>query len=158
MKPIKVAGLLAATVVATTLLTFAVMRPTASHAQHTPATMPAAQETMVIAPGMHLGPDKKMHDSFTPTGISAQAGQKIILTVYNYDTGPHSITAPALKLNLVIPGAKTTGIPNVVTFSFTVKAPGTYHWFCALPCDDDAKGWAMVHNDYMAGLITISRS
>lgn len=116
-----------------------------------------AQVTMVIVPGIRLGPDKKMHDAFTPTDFSAKVGQKIVLTVYNYDGGDHSITAPALKLNLVIPGAKKEGVPTVKTFTFTITKTGAYHWLCVVPCDDDAKGWAMSHDHYMAGTITITR-
>ena len=55
-----------------------------------------AQVTMVIVPGIRLGPDKKMHDAFTPTDFSATVGQPVIVTVYNYDTAKHSFTAPAL--------------------------------------------------------------
>jgi hypothetical protein len=124
---------------------------------HTAVALPPARVDMVIVPGIRLGPDKKMHDAFTPTDFSAKAGQKIALTVYNYDGGDHSITAPELHLNLVIPGAKQDGVPTIMTFTFTITKAGAYHWLCVVPCDDDAKGWAMSHDHYMAGTITITR-
>ena len=128
----------------------------ASAASRPSVTLPPAQVSMVIVPGIRLGPDKKMHDAFTPTDFSARAGEKIVLTVYNYDGGDHSITAPALHLNLVIPGAKQQGVPTVKTFHFTITKAGAYHWLCVVPCDDDTKGWAMSHDHYMAGTITIT--
>jgi hypothetical protein len=33
-----------------------------------------------------------------------------------------------------------------------------YHWSCQMPCDEAAKGWAMLHHGYMAGTITIERA
>lgn len=119
------------------------------------AALPAARVDMVIVPGVRLGPDKKLHDAFTPTDITGRVGQKIVVTVYNYDTGAHSITAPALNMNFVIPAATKNGVPVIKTFTFTVRKAGSYHWLCALPCDSDAKGWAMTHNNYMAGTIRI---
>jgi hypothetical protein len=41
------------------------------------------------------------------------------------------------------------------TVKFTFKAPsqaGSYQWFCALPCDP----WAMSHDGYMRGHITVT--
>jgi hypothetical protein len=35
-----------------------------------------------------------------------------------------------------------------------VRKPGVYHWWCVMPCDD-AHGWAMQHDGYMAGTITV---
>jgi hypothetical protein len=156
MKPIKVAGLLVAVGTLTALLTIAAVRPSATLAQHAPlyGTSPA-RLSMVVVPGLRLGVDKKVHDTITPTDITAYSGQKVILTVYNYDTGMHSITAPAIKLNLMIPGATHDGVPAVTTFTFSVAKAGSYHWLCVVPCDDDAKGWAMSHANYMAGTITI---
>jgi hypothetical protein len=31
---------------------------------------------------------------------------------------------------------------------------GRFEWMCVIPCDSDAKGWAMTHPGYMAGYIT----
>jgi len=141
-----------------------------------------ARVNMVIMPSGRLGPDRKMHDAFTPTDFSAIAGQTIVVTVYNYDTMPHSITTPGMMayggmmsggtsggmmgatsqsstagvhLNLIIPAAPKVGVPSIKTYSFRVTTPGTYHWLCVLPCDGDAHGWAMAHDHYMAGTITI---
>lgn len=157
MKAIKIAGIVAAGVLAITLLAGSPGRSAALAAHHAAVYQTPAQATMVIVPGIRLGPDKKMHDAFTPTDFSAKVGQKIVLTVYNYDGGDHSITAPDLKLNLVIPGAKQNGVPTIKTFTFTITKTGSFHWLCVVPCDDDAKGWAMSHDHYMAGTITIEK-
>lgn len=122
----------------------------------TAVNLTPARVNMVIVPGIRLGADKKMHDAYTPTDFSATVGQPVIVTVYNYDTAKHSFTAPALHLNVIIPGARRDGVPAVKTFRFTVTKAGAYHWLCVMPCDD-AKGWAMRHDEYMAGTVTITR-
>ena len=114
-----------------------------------------ARVAMVIVPGVRVGPDHKMHDSFTPADFTAPAGEKIIVTVINYDTGWHSFTAPSLHLNVLIPRARRSGVPAVQVFSFTVHRAGVYRWHCMQPCDDESGGWAMAHQGYMAGTITI---
>ena len=123
-----------------------------------PGVVPPAREGMVIFPGVRLGPDGKLHDAYTPTDLTALAGQKVIVTVYNYDTGPHSFTAPSLHLNVLIPAARRTGVPAIKVFSFTAHTAGIYRWRCMQPCDDAAKGWAIRHPGYMAGTITIERA
>jgi plastocyanin len=158
MKAIRIGGLIAVGIIAVALMAGPSTRSAALAARHASAALPAERVNMVVVPGVRLGPDKKMHDAFTPTDITAVAGQKIVVTVYNYDTGPHSFTAPALGLNVVIPGARQNGVPAVKTFSFTVKKAGSYKWLCVMPCDDVAKGWAMRHENYMAGTVTITHA
>jgi plastocyanin len=158
MKATRIGGLIAAGVLAVTLVAGPGTPAAALTARQASAALPPERVTMVVVPGVRLGPDKKMHDAFTPTDITAVAGQKIVVTVYNYDTGPHSFTAPALGLNVVIPGARQNGVPAVKTFSFTVKKAGSYKWLCVMPCDDVAKGWAMRHENYMAGTVTITHA
>jgi hypothetical protein len=63
--------------------------------------------------------------------------------------------ASALHLNVLIPGARRTGVPAVRVFRFTAHKAGAYQWHCMQPCDDAAGGWAMAHQGYMAGTITI---
>lgn len=158
MKATQLAGVLAAGAMTVALVAGPGTHAAAIASPHNPITVSPEQVNMVIVPGVRLGPDKKLHDAFTPTDITALAGQKIIVTVYNYDTGTHSFTAPALGLNVVIPAAPKAGVPAIKTFSFTVKKAGTYQWLCALPCDSDAKGWAMSHQNYMAGTVTIEQA
>jgi plastocyanin len=153
-----------ASVLAGGLLTVALVTGFATHitarAAHRqrPAVVPPVRVAMVIFPGVRLGPDGKRHDAYTPTDLTALAGQKVIVTVYNYDTGPHSFTAPSLHLNVHIPEAQRAGVPAVRVFSFTVHKAGVYRWHCMQPCDDEARGWAMAHQGYMAGTITIERA
>ena len=123
-------------------------------AAHAAAALQAEQVSMVVW-GVHLGTDKKLHDAFTPTDIVARVGQKVLVTVYNYDQGSHSFAAPALHLNVVFAAATRAGVPTVKTISFTVGKAGSYHWQCLMPYDDTANGWAMAHAGYMAGTVTI---
>jgi hypothetical protein len=45
----------------------------------------------------------------------------------------------------------------VLTFSFTATKAGTYRWKCILPCDGGGPdSWAMIHDGYMAGTITVA--
>ena len=113
---------------------------------------------MVVMMNVRLGPDRKLHDAFTPADITAPAGQKVTVTVYSYDTDAYSFTVPDWNLTVVIPGVKHEGVPTVTTFSFTARTPGTYHWLCLLPCDGDAKGWAMAHDTYMAGTVPVEQA
>jgi hypothetical protein len=92
------------------LLTVALVTGSATHitarAAHRerPALVPPARVAMVILPGVRLGSDGKRHDAYTPTDLTALAGQKVLVTVYNYDTGMHSFTAPATEVVLKPPG------------------------------------------------------
>lgn len=94
------------------------------------------------------GPDGKWHDAMVPGNPTVQAG-KVTVTVYNYDTMMHTINSSALGLAEKIPPAHGN-TPSKLTFTFTAK-PGKYQWFCAMPCDP----WAMAHNGYMRGYITV---
>lgn len=118
----------------------------------------AARINLVIVPDAVMGSNKRTHDAFVPAYITAKVGQQVIVTVYNIDTSPHSFTASALGLNVIVPGAASPGAVATKTFSFTVGKAGTYHWLCILPCDNGgAHAWAMTHDGYMAGTITIQR-
>jgi plastocyanin len=158
MQESHIARLAAAGVLAAAVLVGLGIRSLGVAGRHAAAAPVPAHVAMVIMPGVRLGPDNRMHDAFTPADITAVAGQEVIVTVYNYDTGTHSVHAPALHLNVLIPGARHAGAPAVRTFMFTAATPGEYSWRCMQPCDDDAMGWAMLHQGYMAGTITITRA
>jgi len=98
--------------------------------------------------------DGKLHDSYSPAGFTVQEGIPVQVTVENFDSGKHSMTAPGLKLNAVIAGATKEGVPKTTTFTFTPSTNGTFHWMCIVPCDGD--GWAMTHDGYMSGNITVT--
>ncbi|HUO73957.1 MAG TPA: hypothetical protein VMU39_24505 [Solirubrobacteraceae bacterium] len=98
------------------------------------------------------GSDGKWHDAILGGDFTAKAGQTITVTVSNFDNAPHSYTSPALGLNVTIPAGGPTK-PHTVTFTFKAPTqPGSYEWFCALPCDP----WAMAHDGYMRGHVTIT--
>ncbi|MGN6255031.1 MAG: cupredoxin domain-containing protein [Solirubrobacterales bacterium] len=98
------------------------------------------------------GSDGAWHDAFLPADFSVKAGSVVKVTIYNYDEGEHTFTAPGLGTNVTI-SAGSPEKPSVTTFTF--RAPqkaGRYEWFCALPCDP----WAMSHDGFMRGYVTIA--
>lgn len=121
-----------------------------------PAVKPEAVKLLVKADAEHgkLGPDGKWHDAFLPGDFTVHAGAKVTVTVYNYDGGPHTFTAPGLGINEMIPGGggSLTAAPKEVSFTFTAPAKaGRYQWWCTVPCDP----WAMTHDGYMRGYVTV---
>jgi plastocyanin len=121
-------------------------------------------QTMVIV-GHSLGAkgsDGLRHDTTLGANFAVPQGSRVTVTVYNYDEGPHTITAPKLGLNVRIPGAKDEekGIPSKKTFTFTATKAGKFIWFCALPCDAGQGYWDMKNPSkkigFMAGYITVS--
>jgi heme/copper-type cytochrome/quinol oxidase subunit 2 len=110
-------------------------------------TAPARTESLKIVGGAKLGPDGKQHDEFTKTEFAVKVGQPLKLKIDNTDDVPHSITAPVVGVNLMIR-------PGVHTYTLVVTQAGKFQWFCIIPCDSDAGGWAMSHPGFMAGYIT----
>ncbi len=101
------------------------------------------------------GPDGKWHDAYLPANFAVHAGDKVTVTVYNYDTGSHTFTSSTLSaggvINEMIP-AGSEKAPHQTTFTFTAPSqPGRYLWWCAMPCDP----WAMEHIGYMRGYVTV---
>ncbi len=98
------------------------------------------------------GSDGKWHDAFLPANYTVKAGQKVTMTVTNYDDMPHTFTSPDMQVDVNIPaGSEQKGS----TKTFTFKAPadaGSYAWYCNLPCDP----WAMTHDGYMRGHVTVT--
>jgi hypothetical protein len=111
------------------------------------------------------GSDGIGHDTTYGANFSVKKGQRVTVTIYNFDEGPHTITAKGLGLNVKIPGAKNEeqGIPSKTVFSFTAKKVGKFRWFCAVPCDAGQNYWAMdktkagpARDGFMAGYITVT--
>lgn len=110
----------------------------------------------------HLGPDGKGHDMYLPSDLTVKVGDKVTVTVTNYDEGPHTFTAPDLGVNATIAPATDAkkGIPSKTTFTFIAKKAGKFRWYCMVPCDGKQKGWAMTpgasgpgQDKYMAGYV-----
>ncbi|MCL6444622.1 MAG: cupredoxin domain-containing protein [Alicyclobacillus sp.] len=122
------------------------------------AKAPAMVEVISVAvhPSSKLGPDKIMHDAFSKTNFAMTKGVPVEFIIKNYDTGEHSITSAKLGLNVIVKGATKAG-PSTTTYKFTPEKAGTFHWQCVIPCDGQAKGWAMMHNGYMAGTIVVKK-
>jgi plastocyanin len=117
------------------------------------APPPTSVKMIVKSDSQHgrKGPDGAWHDAFLPADFQVRAGQTVNVTVVNYDTGPHTFTAPTLGVNAVIPAA-TGNAPAQYTFKFTAPSQaGSYQWWCSDPCDP----WAMGHQGYMQGTVTV---
>jgi plastocyanin len=135
--------------------TTVVQAATPAHASTLTATPPPAAVNMLVKSDTEhgrKGPDGQWHDAFSNADFAVKAGQTVTVTVSNFDDSPHSFTAPSLGLNVAIPGGSEK---QGHTVKFTFKAPskpGTYEWFCAMPCDP----WAMSHDGYMRGHVTVT--
>jgi len=103
--------------------------------------------SLQVIPGSKLGPDKIKHDAFTKTEFAVKVGQTLQLKIDNTDEGEHSITSPEIGVNIVVK-------PGIHTYQIVVREKGRFSWFCVIPCDDVANGWAMQHAGYMSGYIT----
>ena len=97
------------------------------------------------------GPDGTWHDAATPAIYSVKAGAKVTVTLVNYDTSPHSFTAPGLNADQIVPSGSPSN-PAKINVTFTApNRPGRYSWYCKVPCDP----WAMMHVGYMRGYVTV---
>jgi plastocyanin len=138
---------------------FAVVSATASSTKAASVT-----QTMVIV-GHSLGAkgsDGLRHDTTLGASFTVAQGSRVKVTVYNYDEGPHTITAAKLGLDVTIPGAKDeeNGVASKTTFTFTATKAGKFLWFCSLPCDKGQGYWDMKSPSkkigFMAGYITVT--
>ena len=120
---------------------------TSSTPTGTPGTLPTKTISLKVIPGGKLGPDGIKHDYFTKTEFAAKVGQKLDLTIDNTDEGEHSITSPEIGVNIIVK-------PGLHTYQLVVHEKGRFSWFCVIPCDSNANGWAMQHAGYMSGFIT----
>ena len=111
------------------------------------AKLPAKAISLEVIAGGRLGPDKIKHAYFTKTEFAVKVGQRLDLKIDNTDEGEHSITSPEIGVNIVVR-------PGIHTYQIVVKEKGRFSWFCVIPCDDTANGWAMQHAGYMGGFIT----
>ena len=112
--------------------------------------------------GAGMGPDALRHDTYSPSSITTTLGTTVKVTILNYDDMAHSFTAPDLGLNVIVQPAKD-GQPTATTFTFTPTRTGKFRFFCAIPCDSDANGWAMKPDSggpgqegFMAGYVIVS--
>jgi plastocyanin len=125
---------------------------TAGPAQPVAQSAPAAAAKPVslkIIGSYKKGPDGKMHDAFTQTEFAVKVGQPVTLKIDNTDNAPHSITSTVAGVNIIAQ-------PGVHTYTLVVSKAGKFEWYCMLPCDSDAHGWAMQNPGYMSGYITAS--
>jgi uncharacterized cupredoxin-like copper-binding protein len=145
--------------------------------------LPVKNVRLSIKADTKRGSDGKTHDAFFPTtNLSVKAGQRVRVTIYNYDDMPHSFTSPGLDKGAPIPAGEQQmqGTPRdlkvmpapgvgvdkmvpagsdkgpsktILTFTAPAKA-GSYIWYCKVPCD----AWAMAHFGYMMGRVKVTRA
>lgn len=103
-----------------------------------------------------MGPDGKWHDAYLPANFTVHAGDRVKVTVVNYDTSAHSFTSSSLSSSQLINqmiSAGSAGSPSTTTFTFIAPTtPGQYAWWCAMPCDP----YAMAHVGFMRGNVTVA--
>ncbi len=119
-------------------------------AASTPVAASAAASKVVdlkIIGSYKVAPDGKKHDAFTKTEFAVKVGQPLKLQIDNTDDVPHSITSPVAGVNIIAQ-------PGVHTYTLVVTKAGRFEWYCMLPCDSDANGWAMQNPGFMSGYIT----
>jgi plastocyanin len=94
--------------------------------------------------------DGTWHDAFLPANFAVHSGQKVTVTIRNYDHALHTFTSRSLGLDVKIrPGSLAH--PSLTTFTFTAPRAGSYTWQCMGACD----GYAMTHNGFMTGRVTV---
>jgi plastocyanin len=112
-----------------------------------PAASVAKVVDLKIIGSYKTAPDGAKHDAFTKTEFAVKVGQPLKLKIDNTDDVPHSITAPIVGVNI-------TTAPGTHTYTLLVKQAGRFQWYCMIPCDSDAHGWAMQNPGFMSGYIT----
>jgi plastocyanin len=98
---------------------------------------------LTASPAIKPGADGKLHDAFSVTNFTVQAGQPVKLVINNTDTSDHSITAVDAGVNIVVR-------PGLHTYTLLVHQQGRFEWLCTFPCDP----YSMSHVGYMRGYIT----
>ncbi len=139
------------------------VRPIVYPSSNAPTT---AFVTLMIQGDLTLGPDNKTHDAFVPTDFTVYSNQDVNLTIVNYDSMPHSFTSPTLGVDFQIPASSAVGVPAISHFQFSEANAGEYRWWCAIPCDTDANGWAMTNGSdgqpgqigFMGGFVTVLKA
>lgn len=152
---ISIAALGSSSTITTTVTAPAAASAAANPASATPAAPAPKFVSMVSKTDVEhgkLGPGGTWHDAFVPASFTVRPGQKVTVTVSNYDSSPHSFTSPAMNVNAIVSGGGSSSAPQQSTFTFTAPAkPGAYQWWCSVPCDP----FSMTHNGYMRGIVTV---
>jgi plastocyanin len=128
-------------------VTQAAVAPAAAGAPVAASTAARKVVDLKIIGSYKVGPDGKKHDAFTKTEFAVKVGQPLTLQIDNTDNSPHSITSPVAGVNIIAQ-------PGVHTYTLVVTKAGRFEWYCMLPCDSDANGWAMQNPGFMSGYIT----
>ncbi len=73
------------------------------------------------------------------------------------DQGAHTLTIPALGLNVVVPAVAVGQKSVTVQATFQVTKSGSFVWQCMAPCGTGPSGWSgpMAEKGYMSGTMTV---
>jgi len=71
--------------------------------------------------------------SYDPATIEVDEGDTVRITATTRDV-PHGLAIPAFGVNMqIMPG-------QTATAEFVADKPGTYEWFCSIPCGSGHRG------------------
>ena len=120
---------------------------TSSGAASAPANLPTKTISLKSSRAASWGRTRSSTTTSPRRNSPSRSDRALDLRIDNTDEGEHSITSPEIGVNLIVK-------PGVHTYQIVVKEKGRFSWFCVIPCDDEANGWAMQHAGYMSGFIT----
>jgi heme/copper-type cytochrome/quinol oxidase subunit 2 len=107
--------------------------------------------SFVVNADYKLGSDGEMHDVVIPAHFTVNAGEKVEVTMYNFDDQFHSVVNKEIGLSVMGAGSTKEGVPGITKVTFTPQKAGQYEWKCTVPCDD----WAMKTDGFMMGKVTV---
>jgi plastocyanin len=129
------------------------LNPETGTPQYSPAnfTVPAGNVIFTIADY-----DSAVNWSGCPCNVSGTVGNTETVNGTSYSEVPnsnvaHTFTIPSLHVNVLSPGS------SVLTFELDLTQPGTYTWYCEMPCGADGfSGDPMGEPGFMTGTMTVT--
>ncbi len=129
--------------------------------QFTPTDFTLAKgDTVVLTitsfdPGTSTLPASFAKVSGTVGGTELLNGQAI--SAITPDQGAHTLTIPALGINIVVPAVPVGQKSITIQATFKVTKSGTFAWQCMAPCGTGPSGWSgpMAEPGYMSGTLTV---
>ncbi len=75
------------------------------------------------------------------------------------DQVSHTLTVPALGINIVVPAVPAGEKSVTVQATFKVAKSGSFVWQCMAPCGTGQSGWSgpMAEKGYMSGELTVTQ-
>ncbi|MHB1505556.1 MAG: cupredoxin domain-containing protein [Sulfobacillus sp.] len=106
-------------------------------------------------PGVSVLPAAFTKVQGTVGGVELLNGQPV--TEITASQGAHTLTIPALGVNIVVPAVPAGQKSVTVQATFTVTKSGNFVWQCMAPCGTGATGWEgpMADKGYMSGAFNV---